>query len=279
MISTPQPSAFYLLFLLFSFCFLSFLNEALGVTMSEKTLSFPRRVSPSLPFLSIGRKSIDIQSIYQLQILKNGGMTRNYRERNIKNSSTRRCILISNQFEFFEIMFPQKAERDLFTLTLDIYNPGLNISRRVAPPRFLISGSIVNGLNIVMFFLATAALALPYLAENSQKAGVRHRNPYLLIESSSNELEADKFMLYAASYDWGTNKRNKVKKILDQLQKCSGIALQITTNLDYKFLTPPTKRWSITAGPYSKDQALALREKLISCGASDSEIKEEENDE
>lgn len=90
-------------------------------------------------------------------------------------------------------MFPQKSERDLFTLTLDIYNPGLNISRRVAPPRFLISGSIVNGLNIVMFFLATAALALPYLAENSQKAGVRHRNPYLLIESNSNELEADKF--------------------------------------------------------------------------------------
>lgn len=202
-------------------------------------------------------------------------MTRNYREQKLTNSGVRRCILISNQFEFFEIMFPDKSQRDLFVLTLDIYNPGLSMTRRVAPPKLMIAAPIINGLNLVLVLLTTAAVGLPYLAEDTEQASVSQKKSSHLLRAISNELEADYYLLHAATYDWGTTSKNKVMKKLLELQKCSGITLKLTTNSDYKFLTP-TKKWLITAGPYPETQANVLKDKLIICGATDLKVKEAE---
>jgi hypothetical protein len=278
MIYTVNQITFYLLLLLLFFCLGSFINEALGVTLSETSVSFPRRVSQAIPLLSFGRKSIHLNSIYQLQILKNSSITRNYREQKLKNSGLRRCILITNQIESFEIVFPQKSLRDLFTLTLDIYNPGISLSRRIAPPRLLISGPVIAGLNFMLALLASVSLALPYLAEHNQRAYASQKKSPVLLRTISNEVESDYFLLHAATYDWGTTSKNKVMKKLQDLQKCSGITLKLTTNSEYKFLTP-TKKWLITAGPYPEYQANVLKDKLISCGASDLKVKEAEIEE
>ena len=113
-----------------------------------------------------------------------------------------------------------------------------------------------------------------HFSEENSKA-IAGRKTSLL--SISNGTDADYYVLHAATYDWGTMSKNKVMKKLQELQKCSGIKLKLTTNSDYKFMTP-TKRWLITAGPYPENQATVLKDKLISCGATDLKIKEAEID-
>lgn len=160
-------------------------------------------------------------------------------------------------------------------------NPGFGIIETILPAGLMTYRPLMIGLDIA-FALAVALLfSAPHilntntLADNqasiSKKSGGSSR-------PKSADADVETYMLHAASYDWARTSRKKVEKFLDDMQRCAGVPLQITTNSEYKFFNP-VKKWFISAGPFKENEANIAKKKLISCGATDLKIKEAEVEE
>jgi len=80
------------------------------------------------------------------------------------------------------------------------------------------------------------------------------------------------FIVQAGSFDMATTSKQQIRQRLEIIKQCSGMNLKITSNSEYKFLTP--QKWVISAGPYSAFDAAEARDKIASCGIKDAIVRE-----
>ena len=80
------------------------------------------------------------------------------------------------------------------------------------------------------------------------------------------------YIVQAGSFDMATASKQQIRNTLETIKQCSGKNLKITSNSEYKFLTP--QKWVISAGPYSAFDAAEARDKIVSCGVKDAIVRE-----
>jgi hypothetical protein len=90
--------------------------------------------------------------------------------------------------------------------------------------------------------------------------------------SRTEPRNAAAFIVQAGSFDMAITSKEQIRNTLEMIKKCSGMNLKITSNSEYKFLTP--QKWVISAGPFAAFEAAEARDKIISCGVKDAIVRE-----
>lgn len=262
--SDPQKTLLLLAPLLL-FGLVSLVNEACGVTLSDNTISFPIRIFDGLPLLTLGRKALSLDDIYHFEIFKDGDI--------------QKCVIITNQLRGFGIYFPGKSKRNEFFRTMIKNDREFNIIESSEPSPLWTSKPINAGVNIIVALTASTLLVAPHLAskitDEHTLARAGKNESARTSRDRVDEPEEMQYILHAASYNYATTSRKKVEKSLVEIQKCSGVQLQITTNSNFKFISP-IKKWLITAGPFPESKANDVMKKLVSCGTIDATLVEAE---
>lgn len=242
---------------------ISLVNEAYGVILFEDRVTFPKRLFESFPLLMLGRGTMALRDIYILELSGDGDI--------------QKCILLTTQLRRTAIYFPDRATSARFIFTAMDRDGEFNFFESPRKPGIMTNSYVFSGVNVVLALFAIALIGSPYYAsifkDNAKTFSDRGKAANGLSRSTGNEQVEPNFMVYAASYDWTSTSKKKIQKTLEDIQKCSGVSLKITTNSDYKFFSP-VKKWLITAGPFIEKEANITKKKLVSCGAIDASIKE-----
>jgi hypothetical protein len=113
-LQSGRPAPLEILFLLFLaiYAMQAFVAEALGVRVSTKSISFPRRLNPGFPFLVLWRVSVDCIDIDQ-----------------ISSRPKARVRVQKNNGERLQVNFPNREARLRFFQFVKRVDPSISISR------------------------------------------------------------------------------------------------------------------------------------------------------
>lgn len=152
----------------------------------------------------------------------------------------------------------------------------------------LLTGFIGLGLMALGLWGSALKLSMPedqdkntgkYIKPQSPETSTKAGNIKTPVESSKSDTPTSTgtrhesfYIVQAGSFDMETASKQQIRHTLETIKQCSGFNLKITSNSEYKFLTP--QKWVISAGPFPAFDAAEVRDKIISCGVKDAIVRE-----